>query len=201
MRWRVLAGAAGAAGALVAAAELLERAVPIPLAARSARRVGVVVLGYPARRDGTAHAVARWRVATAVALARRLDAAVVVMSGGATRQRVVEADVMVDVAKQLGLDETRLRAERRSTNTWENVRESAPLVDDCDVVLVVSDPMHAKRACKHWRAQFPDDAGRVFAAGERRPFERWWLVAPCAYYECALAVHDRVRFRRRVSRA
>lgn len=156
-------------------------------------RVGIVVLGYPAKRDGTPHAIVRWRVETAADLARRHDADVVVMSGGPTRGDIVEADVMVALALQLGVDGARLRAERTSTNTWQNVRESARYVRDCDVVLLVSDPMHARRARRYWHAQFPEDVDRVDVAGHRTPLTRWWLLVPATLFECAIAVHDRVR--------
>ncbi len=156
-------------------------------------RVGIVVLGYPARRDGTPHAIVRWRVQTAVDLARRHDADVVVMSGGPTRGDIVEADVMVVLARQLGVDDARLRAERTSMNTWQNVRESARFVRDCDAVLLVSDAMHARRARRYWHAQFPEDVDRVDVARDRTPLTRWWLLVPVTVSECAIAVHDRVR--------
>jgi uncharacterized SAM-binding protein YcdF (DUF218 family) len=184
---------AGAAGALVVGAELLNRrAAPGISGSLPTGRVGVVVLGYPATRDGRVHAIARGRVQTAVELARRHDAELVVMAGGPTREGIVEADVMVDLAKRLGVSADRLAAERRSRSTWENVRESAPLVRHCDVVLLVSEPLHARRGRRYWLQQFPADDGRVFAAVDRRPFERWWLLTPTTLSECALALHERL---------
>jgi hypothetical protein len=32
----------------------------------------------------------------------------------------------------------------------------------------------------------------VFAAVERRAFERWWLLTPTTLTECALALHERL---------
>jgi uncharacterized SAM-binding protein YcdF (DUF218 family) len=182
---------AGAAGAAVVGAEVLNRSVS-PASLPRGARVGVVALGYPATRDGDVHAIARWRVETAVRVARVFDAELVVMSGGPTRAGIVEADVMLDLAARLGVPADRLAAERRSRSTWENVRESAPLVRHCDVVLLVSDPLHARRARRYWLGQFPADQGRVFVAVDRRPFERWWLLTPTTLSECALALHERL---------
>jgi uncharacterized SAM-binding protein YcdF (DUF218 family) len=182
---------AGAAGALVLGAEALNRSVPSASPPRGAR-VGVVVLGYPATRDGRVHAITRGRVETAVELARRHDAELVVMTGGPTRGGIVEADVMLELAKRLGIPADRLVAERRSRSTWENVRQSAPLVRHCDVVLLVSEPLHAHRGRRYWLRQFPADDGRVFAVVDRRPFERWWLLTPATFSECALALHERL---------
>ena len=181
-------------GALVAIAELLNE-----LASRSPRPpdqgpVGVVVLGYPTKRDGSPHPIQRHRVDAAVAVARAHEAEVVVMSGGAVRREIAEAEIMAARARDLGLDPRHIRTEVTSRNTWENVAKSAPFVADCPTVIVVSDPMHAARARRYWQRQFPDEADRVFPGGERRPFAHWWVATPAAFYELAIAVRDRIRF-------
>ena len=113
----------------------------------------------------------------------RHDAEVVVMSGGAVRRETSEAETMAARARDLGLDPRHIRTEVTSRNTWENVANSAPLVADCRTVIFVSDPMHAARARRYWRHQFPDDADRVFRGGDRRPFAHWWVATPAAFYE------------------
>jgi hypothetical protein len=52
--------------------------------------------------------------------------------------------------------------------------------------------LHARRGRRYWLQQFPADDGRVFAAVERRAFERWWLLTPATLAECALALHERL---------
>jgi uncharacterized SAM-binding protein YcdF (DUF218 family) len=156
------------------------------------RPSAVVVLGHPARRSGRPHRVQRARVAAAVAVFRAVDANRIVMCGGARKNPIVEADVMVRLARELGVDADALVAERRSTTTWENVSEAAPLVRDCAAVHIVSQPLHAARARRYWLRQFPDDGNRVFVTlGDVDT--RWWIAAPIAVYELAILVRDRIR--------
>jgi uncharacterized SAM-binding protein YcdF (DUF218 family) len=150
------------------------------------------VLGHPARRDGRPHRVQRARVAAAVDVFRAVDADRLVMCGGARKNSIVEADVMVRLARELGVDTDALVAERRSTTTWENVREAETLVRDCAAVHLVSQPLHAARARRYWLRQFPNDADRVFVTlGDVDT--RWWIAAPIAGYELAIMVRDRIR--------
>jgi len=188
---------AAALGALVVVAETVNRlavrfAAPAP---GGSQRVAVVVLGYPSRPDGTAHPVQRQRVEAGVSAMREHGAAVMVMSGGPVRNEHSEAETMVTLAASLGVDADALVAERQSRTTWENVQESALLLEDCDAVLIASEPLHATRARRYWIKQRPHDAERIFVATDRRRlFDRWWLTTPSVFYELMLAVQDRVRF-------
>jgi uncharacterized SAM-binding protein YcdF (DUF218 family) len=184
--------------AIVVAAETVNRLAGRSVASPpsgSGTRVGVVVLGYPSRRDGSPNSVQRRRVNTGVRVMRRHDAATMVMSGGPVRNEHAEADTMVALASSLGIDPTALVAENRSRTTWENVEESASFVEDCDLVLIASEPLHAARARRYWIKQRPTDARRVFVAVDRRRwFEQWWLTTPAVVYELKLAIQDRVSF-------
>jgi vancomycin permeability regulator SanA len=152
----------------------------------------VVVLGHPARRNGRPHPVQRARVRAAVTVFRAVHADRLVMCGGARKNATVEADVMVALARELGVDTAALVAERASTTTWENVREAEALVRDCAAVHLVSQPLHAARARRYWLRQFPGDADRVFVTlGDVDT--RWWIAAPIAAYELAIMVRDRIR--------
>jgi uncharacterized SAM-binding protein YcdF (DUF218 family) len=151
----------------------------------------VVVLGHPARRNGRPHPVQRARVRAGVTVFRAVHADRLVMCGGARKNATVEADVMVALARELGVDAAALVAERTSTTTWQNVREAAPLVRDCAAVHLVSQPLHAARARRYWLAQFPEDADRVFVTlGDVKT--NWWIAAPVAAYELGIRVRDRV---------
>jgi uncharacterized SAM-binding protein YcdF (DUF218 family) len=157
-------------------------------------RRGVVVLGYPSRKDGRPHVIQRWRVRAGVRVFREYGADLMVLCGGAVRRSVPEAEVMRDLAIEAGLDPAVLVVEGASRTTWENVKYAAPLLEHCEVVLLVSDPMHAARARKYWCRQFPADAERVVVAKTHRELRDWWLTIPGTLYELSMIVHDRLRF-------
>lgn len=183
-----------AIGAAIAGSEVVNaRAVSQQDEPPNGESCGVVVLGYPSRRNGDTHPIQRSRVQTGVKVFRERDARLMVMSGGAVKNAFVEADTMVELAAERGVARDVLIAERLSRTTWENVENAAPLLAACDVVLIVSEPLHAARARRYWHQQYPEDASRVFVGSRRRPFERWWLTVPTTLYELAIALQDRLR--------
>ena len=180
-------------GAAIAASELVNAyAVSRQHEPPNAESYGVVVLGYPSRRNGDAHPIQRSRVETAVRVFREHDARVMVMSGGAVKNEFVEADTMVELAAAQGVARNLLVSEGLSRTTWENVEKTAPLVAHCDVVLIVSEPLHAARARRYCHQQHPEHAHRVFVGSRRRPFERWWLTVPTTAYELAIRLQSRL---------
>lgn len=148
----------------------------------SGTRTAVVALGYPSRADGRPHPVQRWRVAMALRTARAHHADVLVCSGGAVRNAIVEADTMAELARRFGYV-GEIRVERRSRSTRENVALVAPLVQDCARVLLVSDPHHVRRARRLWLEARPDDGARVFGGDTHRLLERWWSKLVSAGFE------------------
>lgn len=158
-------------------------------------RPAVVVLGYPARRNGGPHPIQRWRVDLAVDAVRRFGASTVVFTGGRTGGDRSEAEIMADLFNQqmtavpmiepgggaeTGLDRLTVLLEDRSVSTWENVFHTMPLVDGSTAVTLVSDPLHAARARRYWLNQQPEDDGRIFVFGGRGFFDHWWLKVPTA---------------------
>ena len=189
-RWARAAalGAAVVAGALsgaVAGAELAH--------VRASKRLlgdhdgggscGIIVLGFPPRHDGRVHPIARWRVQMTRRAALLLGPEVVVFSGGGRPGRPTEASIMAQLAVAYGVRPAIIKTEERSTSTRENIAFSLPLVEHCDRLAVVSDPMHASRARRQLVAQRPDLAPRLVSAGEYVRGEKWWLKVPTAGYE------------------
>lgn len=144
---------------------------------------GIIVLGFPPRHDGSIHPLARWRVEAACRAAVRLGAQTVVFSGGAHDGQPTEAAVMAEYAASLGLPPEVCRREESSTSTWENIAFSLPMVEHCERLAVISDPMHAARGRACLVAQRPDLAGRLVNGADYVPGERWWLKIPTAAYE------------------
>lgn len=189
IRW-LAGGAVLAAAGLLAASEGLHwrasrrflGAGPRPAPGRGTE--AVLVLGYPARRDGGASAVQRWRCEVA---ARSLDPGrdgTVIFSGAAGDRGRPEAEVMADYARDvLGVPAGRIALETRAHNTWQNVKFALPLLEDADVIKVASDPLHAARARRNLRALRPDLAGRLAPAADYRLGDHWWLKAATLAYE------------------
>ncbi len=154
-------------------------------------RVAIVVLGYPSRRNGQPHPIQRWRAQLAVKSAESYDAELVVFTGGVDRSLRSEASVVAELAETMGLTSVIVALEERSTDTWENVAAAAELVGSADVVVIVSDPLHAARARLYWLKQRPADSDRVFITGCSGFWDHWWLKLPTAV---DAALHAIVRF-------
>jgi uncharacterized SAM-binding protein YcdF (DUF218 family) len=156
----------------------------------------VVVLGFPARRNGDLHALQRWRteigirsLSSGAARDRRL-----VFTGGPTRgAQVSEAKVMADYARRRGVPAVGIVLEEEATNTWENLTLAVPLIEAFDTIVIASDPLHAARSRRYLLKQRPDLAGRLVFADDYRLLERWWLKLLIAAYELLVVTRDRLR--------
>ena len=145
-------------------------------------RTAVVILGFSSWASGRPHPVQRWRVEVGVRAALAAGADTVVVSGGAVRNSVVEADTMAALAQQMapGLEVVR---EREARSTWENVALTYPLVERFDVVILASDRFHAGRAQRYWKRQFPQHTGSVRIADDGPWHRHLWIRVPSAVYE------------------
>lgn len=128
-------------------------------AAEHGRRA-VLVLGH-ADTGTTAGDANLARTRAALAVAGQDD--VLVVSGGGVAGPVPEARLLADAARALGWTGA-TRVEEASASTWENVRNSAPLLEDVERVVVVSEPVHAAKARSFLQRQRPDLADRLVAA-------------------------------------
>lgn len=157
-------GAAGAALAGAAALREVERRastwfLPRRLAdgvAEHGRRA-VLVLGH-ADTGTTAGDANLARTRAALAVAGQDD--VLVVSGGGVAGPVPEARLLADAARALGWT-GEVRVEGASASTWENIENSAPLLEDADRVVIVSEPVHAAKARRFLALQRPDLAARL----------------------------------------
>ena len=184
----------GAAGAAVGGVELLHRRAAASVSAPAAKPTGrpaVVVLGYPSRADGRPHPVQRWRVRVALRTVRRAAADLVVFSGGAVRNEHVEAETMAALARREGLRGVEVVCETAARSTRENVVLAAPLVAGRSQVLLVSDPMHVRRARRLWLEARPEDVGVVHGGDTYRLFEALPIKAVSAGFELWLARRHR----------
>jgi uncharacterized SAM-binding protein YcdF (DUF218 family) len=127
------------------------RALARPLERRDpfATADAIVILGSPLRSDGGLGPILEERVRAGVELWRRGAAPRIVMTGGRNpraRHDGTEADAMAAFARGLGVPADVLSVERESRYTMENALRTAPLLEGCRSVWVVTTPFHLRRA-------------------------------------------------------
>jgi uncharacterized SAM-binding protein YcdF (DUF218 family) len=150
------------------------------------RTEAVVVLGFR-NRGARANAVNRWRVRAAL---RSIDPGKdsrVVFSGGPVGSAVPEARILAAYAAEFG-HRGPVVLEETSLTTWENITHVVPLVEDADVIKIVSQPAHALKARTYLQRQRPDLAARLAPARDHVLGE-WLLAKP------VLAVHGLLSLR------
>ena len=89
--------------------------------------------------------------------------------------------------KVLGVRADDIEIEPAARSTWQNIKFSAPLMEEADYIKIASDPLHAARARQYLEKLRPDLAARVVPTHDYELFERWWLKVPTAVYELYLA--------------
>jgi uncharacterized SAM-binding protein YcdF (DUF218 family) len=107
-----------------------------------------LVLGAAVYGD-SASPVFRERIRHAVSLYQAGHVRTLVMTGGlGAGDRLTEGDVAARWAREKGVPASAILVESRSRNTRENVEYSVPLLraGKLDRVLIVSDPLHMRRA-------------------------------------------------------
>ncbi|MDO5677016.1 MAG: YdcF family protein [Propionibacteriaceae bacterium] len=143
----------------------------------------IIVLGCPTHPDGSLHPLQRWRVDIA---ARTMNprVRVVVFTGTTAKTGVSEASAMAAYARTQGIPDNLCVLEEEALSTWQNLEYSAPLVEEHDVLRLVSDPMHAWRARQFLARQNPQLAAKLAPAVDYRPLERWRWKLGTMIYEC-----------------
>ncbi len=149
----------------------------------------LIVLGFSATA-ATLHPMARWRCAIAARTRDPRRRGIVVFSGRG-RSRLAEAEMMSTYACDvLGLPRDEVLVESTSMTTWENLVHSLPLVEDAEVIRVVSAPVHAARARRYVHELRPDLAARLAPADDYRFGEHLWMKVECVAYEWLLAARQ-----------
>ena len=159
---RVLRACAIALAALVGCAIILYLSIPMNDTERQHFDV-ILVLGNPANRDGSIAPVGRSRVLEGVRQYRAGIAPHMLMTGGAVRNRFVEAQVMRQFAIAEGVPAEAVLAEVQSRNTIQNAYYSYKIMQahGWNSALVVSSPTHLRRASlifSHYPLAFRMDA-------------------------------------------
>ena len=92
------------------------------------RPLTAVVLGARVRADSSPSPALAARTALGVELLRQGHATHLLLTGGSPDARRPEAQVMLELARALGVGASRCTLEARSRSTWDNARECAALL-------------------------------------------------------------------------
>lgn len=108
----------------------------------------IIVLGYPATKEGKPSPIMRERVIKAVELFNKGYAKNIICSGGDNKNQYREADIMAELAKSLGVPESCLIKEDRSMNTYSNLVNSIDIMKNRNwsSAVVVTSPWHLRRS-------------------------------------------------------
>ena len=108
----------------------------------------IIVLGTPARPDGTPSPEQRVRVLEGVREYRAGVAPHIIMTGGAAHNHFVEADVMAKLAESEGVPAEAIVEEGHAQDTIQNIYYSAQIMHDhgWHSAEIVSSPYHLGRA-------------------------------------------------------
>lgn len=117
------------------------------------RADAIVVLGAPLAPGGGLSEVVAERVAGGVALWRRGAAPIIVCTGGVTAGADrAEAEVMAEAVGAAGVPAAAIVVEPRARTTAANAAEVARLLPPGVTVWLVTQPFHARRARRLFRA-------------------------------------------------
>lgn len=108
----------------------------------------IMVLGFPAKDDGSIAPVAKSRVLEGIRQYRAGIATYMLMTGGAVENNFVEAQVMRDFAISQGVPASALFTEGQSRNTIQSAYYAYQIMQahNWTSALVVSSPTHLRRA-------------------------------------------------------
>lgn len=134
-----------------------------------------IVLGAMVQPDGSPSPALRRRVEHGVRLILAGTVGHLVMSGGAVRHPVPEADVMRDLALTAGIEPWRILTEAKSLNTIGNALLSRPIIAErgWSRLLLVTDACHIPRSLYVFhRLGLPVTPAAAWPQGW--PRREWW---------------------------
>lgn len=115
------------------------------------KREVMIVLGYPAKKDGSVSPILRERINKAADLYHTGIAEVVICSGAAVANIHVEADVMARALMELGVDDRHIIRETKARGTYENLVKSREIMHEIGAkkAVIVTSPWHMRKASSY----------------------------------------------------
>lgn len=115
------------------------------------KRDVIIVLGYPAKKDGSMSPILRERIKKATKLYDAGIAKTIICTGGAVKNSYVEADVMATALTEMGVEECNIIRERDSKNTYGNLVVANRIMEDkgLKTAVIVTSPWHLRKASSY----------------------------------------------------
>ncbi|MBU5439872.1 YdcF family protein [Tissierella sp. MSJ-40] len=115
------------------------------------KRDVIIVLGYPAKKDGGMSPILRERISKAAKLYHEGIAGIIICTGGAVANNYVEADVMAQALIELGVSDCSIIRERLAKSTYENLVNSKKIMQNkgLKTAVIVSSPWHLRKASSY----------------------------------------------------
>lgn len=111
----------------------------------------IILLGYPAKKDGSISPILRERIRKAAKLYHDGIAELIICTGAAVANKYVEADVMAETLIELGIPYSNIIREKFARGTYENIVNSKKIMKNRGLrtAVIVSSPWHLRKASSY----------------------------------------------------
>ena len=108
----------------------------------------IVILGYPALKDGTPSPILRERIKKGIELYNKKIASKIICTGSAVKNEYIEAEIIKKELLKTGISEKKIICENKSRSTWDNIKYLKDIMEKEKLheVVIVSNPAHVRRA-------------------------------------------------------
>ena len=115
------------------------------------KRDVIIVLGYPAKKDGDVSPILRERINKAAKLYHEGIARVIICTGAGVANDYIESDVMAKALIELGVPNCSIIREKLAKSTYENLVNSKKIMHDRELntAVIVSSPWHLRKASSY----------------------------------------------------
>ncbi|WP_088187086.1 YdcF family protein [Desulfosporosinus sp. FKA] len=115
------------------------------------KRDVIIVLGYPAKKDGSISPILRERINEASKLYHEGVAGTIICTGAAVANIYIEADIMAQALIELGVPDYCIIREKLAKGTYDNLVNSRKIMQDrkLNTAVIVSSPWHLRKASSY----------------------------------------------------
>jgi uncharacterized SAM-binding protein YcdF (DUF218 family) len=108
----------------------------------------IVILGYPALKDGAPSPILRERIKKGIELYNKKISSKIICTGAAVKNEYIEAEIIKKELLKAGISEKEIICENKARNTWDNIKYLKNIMEKekLNEVVIVSNPAHVRRA-------------------------------------------------------